>query len=225
MSFDAVKTVNLVDTSHTMAAELFAKYEYPWEVLPHIKEFVSELGKKLDPEEYTEIAPEVWVHKTVKIAPTASLNGPCVICEGTEVRQCAFVRGSALIGAKCVIGNSTEIKNAIIFDNCEVPHYNYVGDSVLGFHAHMGAGSILSNIKADKKNVTIACEGEKIQTGLRKMGAVLGDWVDLGCNSVCNPGSVIGRKTNLYPLSFVRGFVPADRVYKKQGEVAEKHYD
>ena len=135
------------------------------------------------------------------------------------------MRGSALIGKKCVIGNSTEVKNAIIFDNCEVPHYNYVGDSVLGFHAHMGAGSILSNIKADKKNVTIAFEGEKVPTGLRKMGAVLADWVDLGCNSVCNPGSVIGRKTNLYPLSFVRGFVPADHVYKKQGEVAEKHYD
>ena len=148
-----------------------------------------------------------------------------MVGEGTEVRQCAFVRGSALIGKKCVIGNSTEVKNAIIFDNCEVPHYNYVGDSVLGFHAHMGAGSILSNIKADKKNVTIAFDGEKVPTGLRKMGAVLGDWVDLGCNSVCYPGSVIGRKTNLYPLSFVRGFVPADRVYKKQGEVAEKHYD
>ena len=225
MMFDKVKTENLVDTSHTMAAELFAGCEYPWEVLPKIKEFTAELGKTLDPEEYDEIAPEVWVHKSVKIAPTASLNGPCIIGEGTEVRQCAFVRGSAIIGKKCVIGNSTEVKNAVIFDNCEVPHYNYVGDSVLGYHAHMGAGSILSNIKADKKNVTIAFEGEKVPTGLRKMGAILADWVDLGCNSVCNPGSVIGRRTNLYPLSFVRGFVPADHVYKKQGEVAEKHYD
>ena len=225
MNTEALKCSSLLDLEHTAAASLFESVDYPWEVLPKIKEFVAEYGKTLDPEEYNEIAPEVWVHKSVKIAPTASLNGPCVIGEGTEVRQCAFVRGSALIGKKCVIGNSTEVKNAIIFDNCEVPHYNYVGDSVLGFHAHMGAGSILSNIKADKKNVTIAFEGEKVPTGLRKMGAVLGDWVDLGCNSVCNPGSVIGRKTNLYPLSFVRGFVPADHVYKKQGEVAEKHYD
>lgn len=225
MSTEALKTANLVDTSHTMAAALFAQYDYPWEVLPHIKDFILELIKELDPEEYMEYAPDVWINKSVKVAPTASLNGPCIIGEGTEVRQCAFVRGSALIGKKCVIGNSTEVKNSIIFDNCEVPHYNYVGDSVLGFHAHMGAGSILSNIKADKKNVTIAAEGEKIQTGLRKMGAVLGDYVDLGCNSVCNPGSVIGPRTNLYPLSFVRGFVPADHVYKKQGEVAEKHYD
>ena len=217
MNTDALKCSSLLDLEHTAAASLFEEVTYPWEVLPKIKEFVSAYGKSLDPAEYDEIAPEVWVHKTVKIAPTASLNGPCVIGEGTEVRQCAFVRGSALIGKKCVIGNSTEVKNAIIFDNCEVPHYNYVGDSVLGFHAHMGAGSILSNIKADKKNVTIAFDGEKVPTGLRKMGAVLGDWVDLGC--------VIGRKTNLYPLSFVRGFVPADRVYKKQGEVAEKHYD
>ncbi len=225
MNTEALKSKNLLDTTHTAAAALFAQTEYPWEVLPLIKGFVSALGKTLDANEYTEIAPEVWVHKSVKIAPTASLNGPCIIGEGTEVRQCAFVRGSALIGAHCVIGNSTEVKNSIIFDNCEVPHYNYVGDSVLGFHAHMGAGSILSNIKADKKNVTIAFEGEKIQTGLRKMGAVLGDYVDLGCNSVCNPGSVIGPRTNLYPLSFVRGFVPADHVYKKQGETAEKHYD
>ena len=225
MNTEALKSKNLLDTTHTAAAALFAQTEYPWEVLPLIKGFVSALGKTLDANEYTEIAPEVWVHKSVKIAPTASLNGPCIIGEGTEVRQCAFVRGSALIGAHCVIGNSTEVKNSIIFDNCEVPHYNYVGESVLGFHAHMGAGSILSNIKADKKNVTIAFEGEKIQTGLRKMGAVLGDYVDLGCNSVCNPGSVIGPRTNLYPLSFVRGFVPADHVYKKQGETAEKHYD
>ena len=149
MNTEALKSKNLLDTTHTAAAALFAQTEYPWEVLPLIKGFVSALGKTLDANEYTEIAPEVWVHKSVKIAPTASLNGPCIIGEGTEVRQCAFVRGSALIGAHCVIGNSTEVKNSIIFDNCEVPHYNYVGDSVLGFHAHMGAGSILSNIKAD----------------------------------------------------------------------------
>ena len=223
MNTEALKTVNLMDTSHTMADKLFAQYEYPWEVLPGIKDCILALIPLLDSEEYTEYAPDVWIHKTVRVAPTASLNGPCIIGEGTEVRQCAFVRGSALIGKNCVIGNSTEVKNSIIFDNCEVPHYNYVGDSVLGFHAHMGAGSILSNIKADKKNVTIAFEGEKIPTGLRKMGAVLGDYVDLGCNSVCNPGSVIGPRTNLYPLSFVRGFVPGDHVYKKQGEVAEKH--
>lgn len=223
MKTEALRSENLLDLDHTLAAPLFKAHEFPWEVLPEIKDFVIRLGESLDKNEYDEIAPQVWVHKSVRIAPTASLNGPCVICAGTEVRQCAFVRGSALIGEKCVIGNSTEIKNAVIFDNCEVPHYNYVGDSVLGYHAHMGAGSILSNIKADKKNVTIAVEDGKIETGLRKMGAVLADWVDLGCNSVCNPGSVIGRRTNLYPLSFVRGFVPANHVYKKQGEVVEKH--
>ena len=220
-----IETKDLIDLTHTLAAPILEDKKYPWEALPLIKEFILQLGPTLDPEVYENKGEGIWIAKSAKVFDSAYIAGPCIIGPETEVRQCAFIRGSALIGSKCVIGNSTEVKNAIIFDNCEVPHYNYVGDSVLGFHAHMGAGSILSNIKADKKNVTIAFEGGKVQTGLRKMGAVLGDWVDLGCNSVCNPGSVIGRKTNLYPLSFVRGFVPADHVYKKQGEVAEKHYD
>ena len=197
------------------------KFEFPWEALSGIKGLIEELGASLDPKEYEEVSPKVWVHKSAKVYNSAYLGAPCIIGPGTEVRHCAFVRGSALVGANCVIGNSVELKNVIIFDNCEVPHYNYVGDSILGFHAHMGAGSITSNIKADKRNIVVHTEPE-IQTGLRKMGAMLGDYADIGCNSVLNPGTVIGPHTNVYPLSCVRGIVPGGCIYKTGGVIVKR---
>ena len=216
------KITELYDLTHTMAAPLLEKAEYPWEVLGQIKSFIVELGQTLPDDEYDQVADQVWVHKTARVAPTALLNPPCIIGPETEVRHCAFVRGSVLVGRHCVVGNSTEMKNVILFDDVQVPHYNYVGDSILGYHAHMGAGSITSNIKADKKNVVIHFEDQDYPTGLRKMGAMLGDWVDVGCNSVMNPGTVIGRHTNVYPLSMIRGAVAANSIYKKAGEVVEK---
>ena len=214
---------NLYSLEHTLAAPLLESAEYPWEVLGRIKEFILELGASLPKDEYEEISEHVWVHRTAKVAPTAFLGAPVIIGPESEVRHCAFIRGTALVGAGCVVGNSTEMKNAILFDNVQVPHYNYVGDSILGYHAHMGAGAITSNIKADRTNVTIRFpDGTVHQTGLRKMGAMLGDWVDVGCNSVLNPGTVIGPKTNVYPLSMVRGAVPAGSIYKRAGEVVEK---
>ncbi|MBR4427399.1 MAG: hypothetical protein IKS77_06810, partial [Spirochaetales bacterium] len=196
-------------------------FEFPWEALSGIKGLIEELGSSLDPKEYEEVSPKVWVHKSAKVFNSAYLGAPCIIGPGTEVRHCAFIRGSALVGANCVIGNSVELKNVIIFDNCEVPHYNYVGDSILGFHAHMGAGSITSNIKADKRNIVVHTDPE-IQTGLRKMGAMLGDYADIGCNSVLNPGTVIGRHTNVYPLSCVRGIVPGGCIYKTGGVIVKR---
>lgn len=215
-------TSELFDLEHTLAKPLLEKYEYPWQALAGIKEFIIELGKSLPEEEYTEIAEHVWVAKSAKVAPTAYLGAPVIVGKDAEIRHCAFIRGSALIGEGATVGNSTELKNVILFDKVEVPHYNYVGDSILGFHAHMGAGSITSNIKADKKNVTILCGDERVETGLRKMGAMLGDWADIGCNSVLNPGTVIGRQTSVYPLSMVRGQVAAGSIYKKAGEVVER---
>jgi len=216
-----VKTIDLFDLGHTIAADYLSQFEYPWEALSGIKNLIEQLGNALDPEEYNQVSPSVWVHKTAKVYPSAYLGAPCIIGPGTEVRHCAFVRGSALVGADCVIGNSVELKNVIIFDNCQVPHYNYVGDSILGFHAHMGAGSITSNIKADKRNIVVHSDPE-IPTGLRKMGAMLGDYTDIGCDSVLNPGTVIGRWTNVYPLSCVRGIVPEKSIYKSGAVIVDK---
>ncbi len=216
-----VRTIDLFDLSHTIAADYLAQFEYPWEALSGIKNHIEQLGSTLNPDEYNQVSPSVWVHKTAKVYPSAYLGAPCIIGPGTEVRHCAFVRGSALVGADCVIGNSVELKNVIIFDNCQVPHYNYVGDSILGFHAHMGAGSITSNIKADKRNIVVHSDPE-IPTGLRKMGAMLGDYTDIGCDSVLNPGTVIGRWTNVYPLSCVRGIVPEKSIYKSGAVIVDK---
>lgn len=220
--FEPALVKNLYDLSHTAARPLLESVNYPWEALPKIADFIRQLGASLSPEEYELRGEDVWVAKSATVFDSAYLHGPCIIGPETEVRQCAFIRGSALVGAGCVIGNSTELKNVIIFDHVEVPHYNYVGDSVLGYKSHMGAGSITSNIKSDRTNVTINTGAERIETGLRKIGAMLGDNVEVGCNSVLNPGSVIGRNTNVYPLSMVRGFIPANSIYKRLGEVAEK---
>ncbi len=217
---EKLKIKNLYDLEHTLAAPLLSAYTYPWEVLPHIKEFLLELSRLLG-DEYEDRGNGVFIHKNATVAPTAYIGGPAIICEGAEVRHCAFVRGSALVGKNCVVGNSTELKNVILFDNVQVPHYNYVGDSVLGYRSHMGAGSITSNVKSDKTLVSVNA-GEKIETGLKKFGAMLGDFVEVGCNSVLNPGTVVGRNTNIYPLSSVRGFVPQNSIYKRQGEIADK---
>ena len=218
------KIEELLDLTHTLAAPLFEGKRYPWEILTPLKDFIRELGASLSREEYDEIAPEVWVHKTAKIAPSALIAGPTVIGAGTEVRHCAFIRGSALVGEGCVIGNSTEVKNAVIFDNVQVPHYNYVGDTILGFRAHMGAGVIASNFRSDKGNVSVRDGDEKIETGLRKLGAILGDGVDVGCNSVLCPGSVVGRDVIIYPLSRVRGFIPERSILKGDGSIVPRKF-
>ena len=220
---EKLKAVNLFDYSQTIAKPLFESITYPWEVLPKIKDFILELGKSLDTEKFNIIGEDIWVAKTAKVAPTAFLHGPLIICENAEIRHCAFIRGSAIVGENAVVGNSTELKNSILFNNVQTPHYNYIGDSVLGYKAHTGAGTITSNLKSDKSLVTVNFEGEKIETGVKKFGAMIGDNVEVGCNSVLNPGTVIGRGTNIYPLSMVREYVPENSIYKKQGEVAEKH--
>ncbi len=221
--YKKLKNANLFNYDETMASQLFQETEYPWEVLPLIREFIRKLGPSLDPEIYEKRGEEIWVARSASLAPTASLAGPCIIGQGSEIRQCAFIRGSAIVGENCVVGNSTELKNVILFNNVQVPHYNYVGDSILGYKSHMGAGSITSNVKSDKTLVTIRYEGDIIETGLKKMGAILGNYVEVGCNSVLNPGTVIGSNTNVYPLSMVRGYVPKGSIYKRQGEVAEKY--
>ena len=213
---------NLYDLTETIAAELFTEAEYPWEVLPRIHDFILELGKRLPEEIYEKRGEDIWVAKNAKVAPTACLNGPLIIDEEAEIRHCAFVRGNAIVGKGAVVGNSTELKNVVLFNKVQVPHYNYVGDSVLGFKSHMGAGSITSNVKSDKTLVVVKNGEEKIETGLKKMGAMLGDHVEVGCNSVLNPGTVIGSHTNVYPLSSVRGVVPANSIYKNRSEVVEK---
>lgn len=211
---------NMYDLTHTIASPLLEKYEYPWEALPHIGDFIRETGPSLDKDIYEDRGDDIYIAKTVRFVneATNTIIGPCIIGPGTEVRPGAFIRGNAIIGADCVVGNSTEIKNDIIFNNVEVPHYNYVGDSVLGFHAHMGAGSITSNIKSDRTNVVIKdfSTGEEIETGLRKIGAMLGDYAEVGCNTVMNPGSVIGAHTNIYPLSMIRGVIPPDSIVKNR---------
>lgn len=204
----------LYDLTQTIAAKIFEGKTYPWEVLPLIKDFILELGETLDPAEYEKRGENIWIAKDASIAPTASINGPCIIGKGAEIRQCAFIRGNAIVGEGAVVGNSTELKNVILFNKVQVPHYNYVGDSVLGYKAHMGAGSITSNVKSDKKLVVVKGADEQIETGLKKFGAMLGDEVEVGCNSVLNPGSVLGRRASVYPLSRVRGFVPADHILK-----------
>ena len=216
------KTKDLLDLDHTLAKEYLEQFEYPWEALGGIKEMIIELGKKLDKDEYEEINENVWVAKTAKVFPTAYLGAPCIIGPETEVRHCAFIRGSALVGKGCVVGNSVELKNVIIFDNVQVPHYNYVGDSILGVKSHMGAGSITSNVKSDTTLVVVKDKDEKIETGLKKFGAILGDHVEVGCNSVLNPGTVIGRCTNIYPVSRVRGVVPEHSIYKDSSNIVGK---
>ena len=213
---------DLYDLDHTMAAEYLSQFTYPWEALKGIKALIVELGSKLDPEEYDEVSEQVWVHKSAKVAPTAFLGAPCIIGPNTEVRHGAFVRGSALVGADCVVGNSVELKNVILFDHVQTPHYNYVGDSILGYYSHMGAGSITSNVRSDKKLVVVHAPESGIETGLKKFGAMLGDYVECGCNAVLNPGTVIGRHTNIYPTSCVRGVVPENSIYKVTGEIIQK---
>ena len=212
----------LLDLSHTLAGEYLAQFEYPWQALDGIKDFILALGPTLPADEYDQPASNVWVHKTAKVFPSAYLGAPCIIGPETEVRHCAFIRGSALVGANCVVGNSVELKNVILFDNVQVPHYNYVGDSILGYKSHMGAGSLTSNVKSDKTLVVVKSPDEQIPTGLKKFGAMLGDFVEVGCNSVLNPGTVIGPHTNIYPTSCVRGVVPANSIWKTGGKIVEK---
>ena len=216
------KITNLYNLEETIAKELLQKATYPWEVLPQIKEFILEIGNKLDPEKYDKIDKNIWIAKTAKVAKTAYINGPVIIGENADIRHCAFIRGSAIIGDGAVVGNSTELKNVILFNKVQVPHYNYVGDSILGYKAHMGAGSITSNVKSDKKLVVIKNGQEKIETGIKKVGAMIGDNVEVGCGSILNPGSIIGRNTNIYPLSSVRGVVKENSIYKNQNEIVEK---
>ncbi len=211
------KINELFDLEHSLAGDYLKDFKYPWEALGGIKELILKLGPTLGPD-YEEVAEHVWVHKSAKVFASAYLGAPCIIGPETEVRHCAFIRGSALVGANCVVGNSVEIKNAILFDNVQTPHYNYVGDSILGFHSHMGAGSITSNVRSDKKLVVVH-DKEQIPTRLKKFGALLGDYVQVGCNSVLNPGTVIGPHTNIYPTSCVRGVVPAHSIYKTGGRI------
>lgn len=221
MKYDYLKISVLLDLEHTNSAELFSGSEYAWEVLSQISDFIIKRGKELSSDEYENVGENIWIHKTAKVAPTASITGPCIIEAGAEIRHCAFIRGSAVVGEGAVVGNSTELKNVILFDKVQVPHYNYVGDSILGYRAHMGAGSITSNVKSDKKLVSIHTSDGDIETGRKKVGAILGDGVEVGCGSVLNPGTVIGRGARVYPLSSVRGFVPENCIYKRAGEVAE----
>ena len=216
-----LNTTGLFDLSHTLAGDYLARFEYPWQALDGIKDLILALGPTLG-EEYEELGSQIWVHQTAQIAHSAFLGAPCIIGPRTEVRHCAFIRGSALVGAGCVVGNSVELKNVILFDGVQVPHYNYVGDSILGYKSHMGAGSITSNVKSDKTPVSVKNGAEKIETGRKKFGAILGDFVEVGCNSVLNPGTVVGPRTNIYPLSCVRGAVPGDSIYKTGGIIVKK---
>jgi len=220
---EEAKIKNLYNLNETIAKELLEKYEYPWEVLPNIEEFIIKLGNSLDSNEYLKRGENIWIHKTAKIFDSAYIAGPTIICENAEVRQCAFIRGKAIVGKNSVVGNSTELKNVILFNNVQVPHYNYVGDSILGFHSHMGAGSITSNVKSDKKLVVIKSKDEKVETGIKKVGAFIGDFVEVGCQSVLNPGTVIGKNTNIYPLSSVRGVIPAGSIFKSKDEIVKKY--
>lgn len=214
---------NLYNLEETIAAELFEGALYPWELLPEISGFILELGRKLPADKFTQVKENVWIANSAKVAPTACLNGPLIVDEEAEIRHCAFIRGNAIVGKGAVVGNSTELKNVILFNKVQVPHYNYVGDSILGFKAHMGAGSITSNVKSDKTLVVVKNGDTEIATGLKKFGAMVGDYVEVGCNSVLNPGTVIGRNSNIYPVSMVRGCVAAGSIYKKRGEIAEKY--
>lgn len=216
------KISELFDLDKTIAAELFSGKIYSWEVLPEIKDFIYSLGKTLDPQEYDNVSEGVWIAKDADIFPSAHIGSPCIIDKGAQIRHCAFIRGCAIVGKGAVVGNSTELKNVVLFDKVQVPHYNYVGDSVLGYKAHMGAGSITSNVKSDKSLVEVRAGQEKIATGLKKVGAMLGDEVEVGCNSVLNPGTVVGRNSNIYPLSSVRGTIPANSIYKDKDNIVHK---
>ncbi len=216
-----LNTLQLYDLSHSLAGQYLAGFDYPWKALGGIKNLILELGSALG-EEYEEVSPTVWVHKTATVAPTAYLGAPCIIGAGTEIRHCAFIRGSALVGENCVVGNSVELKNVILFDNVQVPHFNYVGDSILGYKSHMGASSVTSNVKSDQTLVVVKNGDEKIETRLKKFGAMLGDFVEVGCNSVLNPGTVIGRHSNIYPTSCVRGMVPENSIWKNSGVIVTK---
>ena len=213
----------LFTLDETIAKDIFQGLTYPWEVLPKISKFIMELGETLSEDEYDKIGENVWIAKSAKVYPSAYINGPAIIGKDAEVRHCAFIRGNAIVGEGAVVGNSTELKNVILFNKVQVPHYNYVGDSILGYKAHMGAGSITSNVKSDKKLVVVKTPEGNIETGIKKFGAMLGDEVEVGCGTVLNPGSVVGKQSNIYPLSSVRGFVSANSIYKKQGEIAEKY--
>ncbi|MCR5117014.1 MAG: UDP-N-acetylglucosamine pyrophosphorylase [Lachnospiraceae bacterium] len=217
-----IKIKDLYTLDETIAKEFLERFEYPWEALPHIKEFIIELGNTLNPDEYEKRGDDVWVAKSAKVFDSAYIGGPCIIGKDAEVRQCAFIRGSAIVGEGAVVGNSTELKNVILFNKVQVPHYNYVGDSILGYKAHMGAGSITSNVKSDKQLVVVHNEGQNIETGLKKFGAMLGDNVEVGCNSVLNPGTVICKESNVYPTSCVRGVIPASSIHKNNGEIIKK---
>ena len=213
---------DLYDLNETIGAELFEGLTYPWEALPKIGEFIKKLGSTLSEEEYEKVGDDVWIARSAHVFPSAYIHGPAIIGKGAEVRHCAFIRGNALVGEGAVVGNSTELKNVVLFNKVQVPHYNYVGDSVLGYKSHMGAGSITSNVKSDKTLVVVKGKETQIETGLKKFGAMLGDFVEVGCNSVLNPGTVVGRHTNIYPLSMVRGVVPGNSVYKNKNEVVPK---
>ncbi len=216
-------TKNLLDLDHTLAKDYLSNFEYPWQSLKGISDEIIRIGKSLSKDEYDEVKENVWIHKTAKVFESAYLGAPLIIGPNTEVRHCAFIRSSALVGANCVVGNSCELKNVILFDNVQVPHYNYVGDSILGYKSHMGAGSITSNVKSDKTLVVVKnYDGEKIETEIKKFGAILGDNVEVGCNSVLNPGTIVGRNTNIYPLSRVRGVVPANSIYKDSDNIVAK---
>lgn len=217
-----MKTIELYDLSKTIAAPLLETSEYPWQILGKIKEFVVALGESLDKEAFEEISPQVWVAKSAKVFPSAYIAAPCIIDENSEVRHCAFIRGGVIVGKNCVVGNSTEMKNCIIFDNVQIPHFNYVGDSVLGFKSHLGAGAVTSNVKSDKTLVTVLKDGEKIETGLKKFGAMVGDLTEVGCNSVLCPGTVIGKNCTVYPLSRVRGFLKENSIFKNQENIVTK---
>ena len=217
------KICNLYDLSQTIAKELLENVTYPWEALPKINDFILELGSKLDSNKYEKVGEDVWIAKTATVAPTAYIHGPAIIGENAEIRHCAFIRGKAIVGEGAVVGNSTELKNVILFNKVQVPHYNYVGDSILGYKSHMGAGSITSNVKSDKKLVIVKNGKQTIETGMKKFGAMIGDNVEVGCGSVLNPGTVIGKNSNIYPLSSVRGVVPENSIYKNKNEIVEKY--
>lgn len=222
MKKDQMTITNLYDTSKTIAGRLLADYTYPWEVLPHIGEMIRAIGGILPEGEYKKVGPVIWIHKSVEIPPTACMKGPAIICEGAELRTCVFIRGNVIIGSKTVVGNSAELKNVILFDGAQVPHFNYVGDSIIGYKSHLGAGALTSNVKSDKSLVSVHGEDGDIETGLKKFGAMVGDNVEVGCNSVLNPGTIIGSNSNIYPLSSVRGCVDANSIYKKEGDIAAK---
>ena len=222
MKKSEMKIKDLYSLDHTMAKSLLEQFEYPWEALAHIGEYVEKLGESLSKNEYMNPAKGIWIHKSAKVAPTAGIIGPVIIGPEAEVRHCAFIRGKVIIGANAVVGNSSELKNVILFDNVQVPHYNYVGDSILGYKAHMGAGSITSNVKSDKKLVEVHLDDTKIETHMKKIGAILGDYVEVGCGSILNPGTIVGRHSNIYPLSSVRGYVAGHSIYKNKNEVVQK---